>query len=340
MTKLEPYRCPRCDYNATNKTCMRNHLYKKRKPCPSTGNDIVLTDSIKEHIMNNRVYKIKDEAKIMNQTINNYNTMNNFIAGLDAIEKINHITAHKIEICAFEDKVQSEFEGCVSRMENDGVRSYDHKLEHTDFMSIVNNLTKVIRGSQRTEFLEELNIIYDAKRKRIKVFSGRWEEYLIAHGITHLVRTIVDYYLETYEIYLMRKLTRGGSSIGDINVYTKCLEEYYHFIGCFDIDPYCKGKYDNQIIFNSEDALFEIGPEDSGEEDGYLIATRFTKMYNDIHGNITNTQRKSKQNEIQDILKSNSKSNLDELDKDIIDLVNIDAGFKENLFDGRKLADV
>ena len=52
------------------------------------------------------------------------------------------------------------------------------------------------------------------------------------------------------------------------------------------------------------------------------------KMYNEIHGGITNTDRKSKQRELLDIVKSNSKNNLEELDKNIIDLVNIDVNFK------------
>jgi len=298
---IEPYRCPRCGYNTIKKPCMRYHLMVMKRMCPATLSDIVLTEDIKEHILKERVYHMKDEAKTITQVI-----------------------AH------------------------DEVKNYRHvgrlygQLAQSDFMVIVDNLTKAIRGSQRNEFLEELNVIYDSKRKRIKVYSGKWEEYLVVHGITHLLNTIIDYYLEAYEIYLMRKITKSRN-VKEVSSFTQCLHDYYQFIGCFDIDPYCKGKYDNKIMFNKDAPEYDIapvsGPEDTDteadedSESGYTIATRFTAMYIDIYGSITNTQRKSKQAEMLEVIKSNSKNNIMELDKDILDLVNIDTAFKERIFE-------
>jgi hypothetical protein len=324
------------------------HLYKKKKDCPGTINDIELTDAIKDLVLKNRIYHIKDEAKIITQTINYNNTMNNFISSMDAVEKITRLAAHKqIEITGFEEKLEAKYDKCVRRLENDTFK-YDHKLGQSDFMVIVDNLTKAIRGSQRNEFLEELNVIYDSKRKRIKVYSGKWEEYLVVHGITHLLNTIIDYYLEAYEIYLMRKITKSRN-VKEVSSFTQCLHDYYQFIGCFDIDPYCKGKYDNKIMFNKDEPEYDIpppaGPEDTDTEadedrdSGYTIATRFTAMYIDIYGSITNTQRKSKQAEMLEVIKSNSKNNIMELDKDILDLVNIDTAFKERIFERGMIED-
>ena len=52
------YGCPRCGYETEHKTNIVNHLYKKKKACPQIKNEIELTDEIKEHILNNRIYKI------------------------------------------------------------------------------------------------------------------------------------------------------------------------------------------------------------------------------------------------------------------------------------------
>lgn len=57
-SKHELYRCIRCNYSTERKSNMYYHLYKIKKPCPATENIIHLTDEIKQHIMDNRIYKI------------------------------------------------------------------------------------------------------------------------------------------------------------------------------------------------------------------------------------------------------------------------------------------
>jgi len=183
-------------------------------------------------------------------------------------------------------------------MKNDAVQSYDHVLSQTDFMLIIDNLTK----PQQTE---QLNILYDERHKRIHIFSKQWYEYPVMHGIKLLIEIIVENYLDVYEIFLIRKLAMSSTNTVNSNIYTKCLEEYYCFISCFDyIEPCC-----TRMIFNGED--------------GSLIDKRFTNMYTEIQKKVTNYQRKLKQNELLQILKSNSQANLEKLDKDIMNTVNV-----------------
>jgi hypothetical protein len=42
---------------------MNKHLYQLKKPCPGTKIVIELTDEIKQHILDNRIYKIPEEPK-------------------------------------------------------------------------------------------------------------------------------------------------------------------------------------------------------------------------------------------------------------------------------------
>jgi hypothetical protein len=53
-----PYTCPRCAYVTAIKQHMRQHLYNTRKECPASNAKILLTDEIKSHILENRVYNI------------------------------------------------------------------------------------------------------------------------------------------------------------------------------------------------------------------------------------------------------------------------------------------
>ena len=57
------YTCIRCGYNTHDRSCIRRHLYIKKKPCQSIENDIELTDEIKETILNNRIYHMPKEKK-------------------------------------------------------------------------------------------------------------------------------------------------------------------------------------------------------------------------------------------------------------------------------------
>lgn len=56
--KLPPYTCPRCDYKTDRKSNMGTHLFGNQKTCPSVKNTIVLTNEIKDDIMNNRIHHI------------------------------------------------------------------------------------------------------------------------------------------------------------------------------------------------------------------------------------------------------------------------------------------
>lgn len=85
--KKPNYYCPRCGYNTEQKGHMKKHLFDNKNECQGVLNDVFLTDEIKNLIIKNRIYKIekKDDYresnsnKILNQTINQYNTINNMI---------------------------------------------------------------------------------------------------------------------------------------------------------------------------------------------------------------------------------------------------------------------
>lgn len=60
MSYNPSYECPRCGYKTHRKPAMYMHLYTKKKTCPQTKNAIELSDEIKEHILDNRIYNVTD----------------------------------------------------------------------------------------------------------------------------------------------------------------------------------------------------------------------------------------------------------------------------------------
>lgn len=66
-----PYTCCRCGYTTKLKANMRKHLYRRHDNCPATKNNIILTEELKNHILENRVYKLptKLETSYLNQKI-------------------------------------------------------------------------------------------------------------------------------------------------------------------------------------------------------------------------------------------------------------------------------
>ncbi len=67
--KSVPYTCTRCGYKTKERYRIKDHLYNRKKPCPGTENDIILTDYIKEKILENRIYKVEKNNKQITSSI-------------------------------------------------------------------------------------------------------------------------------------------------------------------------------------------------------------------------------------------------------------------------------
>jgi len=292
-----------------------------------------LTEEIKEHVLNHRRYILESteaQQRITNQVINYNNTVYNYIANIDFVEKLNKVVEHKnLEITDFETKIEELYQDQVERLEKNDFKD-DFQLDQGNFKEIINTLTQAIRGNHREEFIQDINFIYDWKRKRIHVYGARWEEYLVQQGLTYLVDTIASYYLETYEIYLIRKLIDTKTTIKSRQRYTECLIQYYLFLASFDVRPYVEGKCDNKILYNRDDQEFDVIPEEN-DFDSHRIVDEYLHLYNQTKSNMTMAQKRKIQAEVSDILKSNTRHNITELDKDIIGIINIDNDFKNKL---------
>ncbi len=313
--EIIPYTCPRCNYHTKDKFNMRNHLYKRKKQCPGSKNDILLTDEIKEKILENRIYKIPKKENIQNpqtiynQTIINNNTMNNYINKLDTMDKLNKITEHKkIELMGLEFSIEDKYIREIKRLEKD-VYKYGFTLKEENFLNIVDTITNV------ADNFEHCNVLYDTDLNKLKLYKGKWESFLLDIGVKELIQLIQDSYLYQYELYLLKKIygQTGFINYREIARYKESLEEYFRFIGIFDVKPYCYEKMNCDILEN--------------DDEEYTIEEKCRNQYEKLA--IPKSEITKIKKIVTDLIKRNGKNNIKELNKLVIETMNIDEEFKE-----------
>ncbi len=313
-----PYTCPRCGYDTKYKSHIKDHFYKKKKPCATVVSNLELTDEIKEHIINFRIYHIPKEVKptTINQQFNNYNILNNIVSSLDTIEKLDKYTKFtETKITGIEFDVNEKYENKIKRLEGNRYK-YGMHLKENDILDIVDNISKV------SDNFEDFNILYDADMNKVKLYSRSWSPLLVDAGVKKIIEIIQDSYLYAYEMYLLKKI-HDGKIINEIerNKYKLSLEEYYKFMNIFDIQPYCVDKTDDDIISN-------------GSEE-YTIQDKVYKLYNDMK--ISKSESNKLKKTVTDLIKNNSKHNIKELNKKVLNLIDINEEFKANIFENLKI---
>lgn len=318
-----PYTCPSCGYQTNQKTGMRKHLYVKKLHCPNTENIIELTDEIKEHILKHRVYKIPvTQAPTIinnNQNIFNYNNVNNFINNMDPKEKLQHLHTHKqIEPIDLDMKIFQTFGKKYIEYKNDATEEY---LGTDDLMDIVD---RVCESSD--EACSDFAIMYDTILNKINIRTdGEWESMLRDKGVKKVMHAIQKEYLDKYECFLIRKITSFKDRIPkEAQSITEKLKDYYSFIGCFDLYPFVKDANDHNVLNNEK-------------YNSFVIKEHYMKEYDKLVKDLTKSQINKAKQDVQDILKRNTKRNIDDLNTKVMDLLRIDQDFKDTIVQKLKI---
>jgi hypothetical protein len=315
-TKQEPYLCPCCGYKTSKKGNMRAHLYKSKTPCPKLRNDIELTNEIKEYVLQNRIYKIANVPmqQVINQTINNYNVIQNFISGMDVMDKLNkYMEYNKKEIIDFEDKVEESYMLTSKRLDEDKFK-YGFELRTRDILEIIDKISSIPDNKP-----EYFNIIYDAQINKLKLYEeGAWKSMLIAQGIRQILIITQECLLNSYESFLMRKIKNNRSLLVECQKSKELLIEYYKFIGAFEIYPFCKEQNDSEIDTNCKDCMYEYQEE-------------FFPYYQKALDKLTKSEINTIKKDLLEIVKRNTHQNIHELNKRVLALIHIDEEFKVDM---------
>ena len=306
---------------------MRKHLYKLN-PCPRSVNDIELSDEIKQLILKNHVYHIPVVTPI-NQVINYNNTINNLITNMDVIEKISRLTSHHdVKLIEFGETIENKFLKQVEGLKesNDTLGVYDALiLDSNSLLEVIDQVSSLAQAD-----CENMNVIYDKKFNKLKLFDmGKWNDLILITGITTLLTRLQECYLNPYECYLIRKIEVSSLCHQDKALIKNQLIDYYKFIGCFEIEPFAKDKNNTEILYNMDDARYDSYLEHT--DDNTDISLRYNNSYIKVRGETKIYELNKIKKNVLDIVKKNCLKNLDELNKKMVEMFNMDEEFKQNV---------
>lgn len=312
-----PYTCIRCNYETRDRSFMRKH-FNNKKPCPAVNCNIELTDEIKTCILDNRIYQTPKPSecnKIINNTINYHNTMNNFIANMDVIEKITKYVAYtKVPHIGFEDNIRNKYEDEAEYLRNPkNLPVQAVAMKQDDLLMIIDSVTKT---SKELHNNVDINFLYDNIAKKLRIYQdGEWNDKFIANGVKELIQCIQQTYLNDYEMYLIKKYYNPSTHFATKSTIIDCIQDYYKFLAAFEREPYVKGKNDRVLI-------------DRGNPYDYDVEEYFMKLYRKP---IPNTEVRKIQKDVLEIIKGNTKRNIEEFNKKVLSLIHMDDTFKENM---------
>lgn len=300
------YVCPKCLYETTLKKRMSCHFYNLKKPCCNeTG--IELTDEIKQYVLEHHKY-IQPKPK------KNYN-LNNIVLQMDHSEKMSLLlNYYNKELLDFEDNLDNLFDYRVKRLELN--QCLDYCLSNDDLLSIVDKVTKI-----NIEKIEEFNIIFDKTIKRWHLYRGKeWESYLEDTGARELISLIKSYYLNTYEIYLIRNIYSNSATSVNRMKLREHLEIYYKFIACFNLTPIIIDYSDIDVV------KFHIN-----ENNDYYLGETNMNLFSKLKNELKTTDIERTKRLVINIVKDNTTHNISQLNKAIISILTTDKTLCEQL---------
>lgn len=308
MNTDKSYVCPRCGYKTLQKNDMRRHLYSKKRVCPGIISKVDLTDEIKQDIMDNHVYHPpkQTQQQSLNVQININQQINNYIAKLDSVNKLNaYLEYHNQALNQLSSQLENEYGDKRRSIENDTKPISHFQLSTDDIIGIIDKATSA-------NDMLNMNVLYDKPTDRLKIFDeDEWESYAFEQGVKELTKKLQDNYLDDYEIYLLQKFI-------DSSAFTKqcareCLQEYYKFLVTFDIKP---------LPLQSKDPNFH-----QYKEPCYTI-------YSNVQEKLTISKMHETKRLVYNMIKKNCLANTLELNQTLMDIIKMDESFRNKIIKG------
>ena len=289
---------------------MRKHLFATIKQCPACNNNVELTDVVKQYILDNRVYKVEEKQTpsiTLNQTINNYNQILNYVNKMDVVDKITKYTEYKqTPLIEFEENIHQCYKHHIEKLESN--KFLDFQMDERTLMEAIDTLTHNTDASK-------MNVVHDVLSDRVRLFQdGEWVSLMFDAGIDELISRVKSCYLDSYETYLIRRHVQSSSAFQKQQMMER-LQEYYKFIICFDLDPVVMGQTDDDIVQNGNDT--------------YDIEERFMGVFRRIRDDIKYCDVVRLRKQVAHVVKKNSKASMAALNIQMLELIHADEQFKE-----------
>lgn len=336
----QQYTCPRCGYASNKSSNFRNHLYKRQRQCPIIVNDVELTNDIKEYLMANRIYKVKERTKktdgkkdrkivqnITNNTDNSQKTNNNnninynVYINLDPGKKMEYY--HKSinnQLETIDDLIFRIYENDIKKMnDNDG----DYSYTITDFIDIVDN---VIRSKDVEH--KDCVLVHERKESATACYNQRQEkpsiypewELLEKEKSANIIVGIIQHNLwNTYELYLLQKIERYKNA-----ETIKYLLIYYTFLSSFDLKPYVHHvSCDSEILYNQDEEEYSHYSSDT-------LKRKYIEIYEKNNTPMMEMGRTAIYHVVKILIANNGSHSISSIDKKIQDVLIKDPSYQMN----------
>jgi hypothetical protein len=276
--------------------------------------DVELTDDIKQFVLDNRVYRPPPQPSVT--TIINHNTMvNNYIASLDTLSKLDMVLDHNnLRLKSLDDQLSDQFEERRERLESQPPLRKDMQLDVNELLKTIDVVSRVCNS------LSEFNLMIDSKNNKLRMYNGQWDEHLLDSGMTVLMYRIQEYYWDDYEEYLIKQIHLAPGGMWEANRCQELLMEYYKFLACFQVDPNAKNKTN-----------MDLGV---GDDHTYETSEQLMSLYRKLRDELKTGEIRACRNKVLDILKRSTTSNVDTLNCKVLQLFNMDPAFKQRILSG------
>lgn len=312
MPRLPNYQCPRCGHETNRKHDMMKHFENRKTPCPACFNVIELSQEIKDFVLQNRIYKVVQNTNhVVNNIVHQYNVFQNILTRMDPIDKITeYIKQKEIAMVDFEQNIETSFAHNINRLQSASYHKFT--LQQKNLLDIVDRVTAF-------DDIQNMNMIYDERGNQLKVLqNGKWASLPFESGVETIMELIKSAYLDHYECYLLRKWYSSDSA-WDKKYFTEYIEEYFKFISAFDLQPFVVGTADEEILNNASGL--------------YTLEEKFYPVYRKITDDRKSSEVRNTRQRVYHVIKSNSKANINQLNRQLLELLRMDEAFKQNILE-------
>jgi hypothetical protein len=300
MPKKHPYTCPRCEYFTSKKTDMYKHLYNNQKPCPGIVEYLELTDTIKQLILDNRVYHPPKQPTQQLINNNNYHIIVNYINKKDFQEKLSQYLEYTNNGLINSSDIHESI--LQKRKANLKKEKFCKERAHN-----IDSVIKVLQECTSSNHINQMNIAYDKVMKTLHIYDvDEWNGHNFETGVKEIIRTIQDAYLDTYEEYLLEQYV--SSSMYLKQCIKEALVEYYEFLQCFG---------STAVLLGTDDLAIDSREGDIG------------KLYKSV--NVSASKRNEIKKLVYNVIKTNCNANVIELNKQMMELIKMDEDFKNKI---------
>jgi hypothetical protein len=316
------YQCTRCGYETPKKSSMEYHLIKRQKQCPTSQNDITLTPDIIDHILKFRIYHIKKNY-IKKQIINN-NQYNTIFANLDILDKMKlHLKTINKQPVTLDDKISDMYQSERENMET-GINNIPPFTKDYFINTIIESTTV-----KDKEYFQDCNILLQDQQCILykETDDGEdWSKLTLNSLVKEVLKIIQRQYSKSYEFYLIRKIESNNEySPLEKRKFEESLDEYYSFIGSFDIKPSIINMNNNQILYNIDQDEYYF------HNINYDICDKYITKYNRLLNELKTCSRNRIQKEIANIIHSTIKTNTKLFEKNILNFFIKDQDYIKNI---------